>query len=433
MNFTVFNLYGDPEVGLFSWKQNNDAFAEAELLTGSSGFVKGTNVGATVEPGEPEHANVPGGASVWWRWTAPLDGRVSFDTFGSEFDTVLAVYTGNAIYDLDEVVSNDDTIELKSLVDFPATEGTVYWIAVDGYGSATGNIIINWNYVSDLVDIVAVSTGGAYTTEVAVPSKNQYIDRQYTITEITTIGGKRSILVRTANDDKLETAEEHLTLRLLQDAIVYVGYDPRATSLPFWLNDWTLTSEIVDTTDWAASPMELYAHGGVAGDIIKLGGNHAGGDTGAKSHYIPIVQAAPMEIVNVSTSQPYVPGVAVAGELQYIDRTYEITEISEGLRRGILIRTANDDKLETVEEHLTLRLLQDAIVYVGYDPRATSLPFWLKNWTLTGESVHTTDWGASPMNVYARGGVAGDIITLGGNHAGENTGALSNYLVVIKE
>ena len=33
----------------------------------------------------------PGGVSVWYRWTAPMDGFVSVDTVGSDFDTLLAV------------------------------------------------------------------------------------------------------------------------------------------------------------------------------------------------------------------------------------------------------------------------------------------------------------------------------------------------------
>ena len=51
----------------------------------------GTNVGATKETGEPDHAGNVGGASVWCRWVAPADGTVTFDTFGSNYDTLLAV------------------------------------------------------------------------------------------------------------------------------------------------------------------------------------------------------------------------------------------------------------------------------------------------------------------------------------------------------
>ena len=64
----------------------NDNFANAKLLKTPS--VTGSNIGATKEPCEPQHAANPGGASVWWAWVAPFTGAVSFDTEGSALDTV---------------------------------------------------------------------------------------------------------------------------------------------------------------------------------------------------------------------------------------------------------------------------------------------------------------------------------------------------------
>jgi len=58
----------------------NDNFANAQAISGATGSVTATNVGATVEAGEPTIQNVRGGASVWYRWTAPSNGTVRFDT-----------------------------------------------------------------------------------------------------------------------------------------------------------------------------------------------------------------------------------------------------------------------------------------------------------------------------------------------------------------
>ncbi|HEY2261796.1 MAG TPA: fibronectin type III domain-containing protein [Streptosporangiaceae bacterium] len=58
----------------------NDNFASAQVISGASGSVVGTNVGATVEPGETTIQDVRGGASVWYKWTAPADGSYQFDT-----------------------------------------------------------------------------------------------------------------------------------------------------------------------------------------------------------------------------------------------------------------------------------------------------------------------------------------------------------------
>ncbi|HXJ75878.1 MAG TPA: immunoglobulin domain-containing protein, partial [Candidatus Dormibacteraeota bacterium] len=74
----------------------NDDLAEATVITGVSNQVfSGHNQFATREEGEPSHWEGAIGASVWWTWTAPSDGRVLLDTTGSAFDTVLAVYTGD--------------------------------------------------------------------------------------------------------------------------------------------------------------------------------------------------------------------------------------------------------------------------------------------------------------------------------------------------
>ena len=127
----------------------NDDFANAQVISGKEGTVAGTNVNATLEDGEPTHADTGGDASVWYRWTAPATGSVSFSTQGSDFDTVLAVYTGTAVDDLTEVASNDDAgIGTQSVVHFHADAGQTYYIAVDGtdYGGITaqGKIVLTW-------------------------------------------------------------------------------------------------------------------------------------------------------------------------------------------------------------------------------------------------------------------------------------------------
>ena len=86
----------------------NDDFANAAALTGLPANATGTNMDATTESGEPEHVDVtPAGHSVWWSWTAPSDGDVTVDTCGSDFDTLLAVYTGDSVEALTPVAFND--------------------------------------------------------------------------------------------------------------------------------------------------------------------------------------------------------------------------------------------------------------------------------------------------------------------------------------
>ena len=72
----------------------NDNFANSTAISGSVITKTGTNVNATKESGEPNHAGNTGGKSVWWSWTAPGSGRVTITTAGSAFDTILGVYKG---------------------------------------------------------------------------------------------------------------------------------------------------------------------------------------------------------------------------------------------------------------------------------------------------------------------------------------------------
>jgi Calx-beta domain-containing protein len=131
----------------------NDNFANAQLLNGSTGTVAGSNAFATKEPGEPTNPpNTGGGKSVWYNWTAPGTGQATFDTNGSNYDTILAVYTGTSVNALTHITSNDDIDPLtapeprniQSRVTFSATAGTNYRIQVDGFDGDQGNIVLSW-------------------------------------------------------------------------------------------------------------------------------------------------------------------------------------------------------------------------------------------------------------------------------------------------
>lgn len=126
----------------------NDAFTARIPLRGLIVTTVGDNVGATRELGEPDHWAGTGDRSVWWSWTAPSAGTVSITTSNSSFDTILAVYTGTVLSNLTLVANNDDAAVIgpRSAVQFTAVAGTLYQIAVDGFGrpnSATGSIQLN--------------------------------------------------------------------------------------------------------------------------------------------------------------------------------------------------------------------------------------------------------------------------------------------------
>lgn len=128
----------------------NDNFAAAAVLAGDSGITTGTNVDATREPGEPMHTTLAGGRSVWYVWTPTTSGAARVETCGpGNFDTVLAVYTGDLVNALTLQGADDDSCSGdKSALTFPAVAGTTYRIAVDGVGSAAGNFTLTWARVA---------------------------------------------------------------------------------------------------------------------------------------------------------------------------------------------------------------------------------------------------------------------------------------------
>jgi len=153
----------------------NDNFANAQPITGTSGFFDEFTRGATQEPGEPNHAGRVGGASVWFNWKAPADGVAAFDTFGSNYDTLLAVYTGGPVNNLHEVASNDDNApdNVRSRVVFTAHAGFIYRVAIDGFGGASGFAHLHWSLRTSF-EVSGRITGphGDFLLGVKVSAKN---------------------------------------------------------------------------------------------------------------------------------------------------------------------------------------------------------------------------------------------------------------------
>ncbi len=124
----------------------NDMFSAAQEITGTSGSVTGSTVGAKREANEPVHGDASGRASIWYRWTAPASGTLTVNTQGSSFDTLLASYTGSAVSSLTQLAADDDSGGNRtSAITIPVTSGTTYRIAVDGWGGYTGATTVNWS------------------------------------------------------------------------------------------------------------------------------------------------------------------------------------------------------------------------------------------------------------------------------------------------
>lgn len=125
-------------IGALASAPANDNLADAQVLSGIRVSVSGTNVEATKETSEPNHAGNAGGKSVWFKWTAPFSRNVMITTNRSatNLDTLLNLYEGATMSTLVTSYYNnniDAATNLRSSVILNATAGVTYYIAIDGY------------------------------------------------------------------------------------------------------------------------------------------------------------------------------------------------------------------------------------------------------------------------------------------------------------
>jgi hypothetical protein len=84
--------------------------------------------------------------NIWYRYTATRTGEVTISLCGSEYDTKLAVYTGTSCYPSSGrlIACNDDSCGWQSEVTVSVIAGNSYLIEIGGYGSHTGQGVLNF-------------------------------------------------------------------------------------------------------------------------------------------------------------------------------------------------------------------------------------------------------------------------------------------------
>ena len=122
----------------------NDDFATRARVSGANLSIRSVNTGATTEA-EPAIAGQPGGATLWWEWTPDTSSQVRISTDGSSYDTLLGVFTGNALDAFAPIASNDNEngSKVTSRLEFSAQAGTTYQIVVAGKGGASGLTLLD--------------------------------------------------------------------------------------------------------------------------------------------------------------------------------------------------------------------------------------------------------------------------------------------------
>ncbi len=120
---------------------NDDCAGAIELFCGDTdipGDTSDATPDASLACGEVDgDANV-----VWYVFNSAAANTVTIDTCGSGYDTSLAIFTGSC-GSLTCFANNDDSCATQSSITFQSQPATTYYIAVEGFGGASGTFDIS--------------------------------------------------------------------------------------------------------------------------------------------------------------------------------------------------------------------------------------------------------------------------------------------------
>jgi hypothetical protein len=119
--------------------------------------VSATNVNASKETGEPQHANNPGGRSVWFKWrnsnNYPITLQLtvyaqSLTNPAVGLNTLFAIYQGPNVANLTPL--QDWDFNGRGSLIFTAAANSEYALAIDGYDSGSGAAVGNFTLTASV-------------------------------------------------------------------------------------------------------------------------------------------------------------------------------------------------------------------------------------------------------------------------------------------
>ncbi|MFT5732703.1 MAG: hypothetical protein ACJA2W_000885 [Planctomycetota bacterium] len=119
---------------------NDDCSGAIAVGVGSTSY---SNVGATDSLVDMSCVFNGETSDVWFSYTASGDCDVSIDLSGSEYDTGMAVYSGDCMTLVEVACDDDGGTGLDSFVSFAATAGTTYLVQVGGFNGSNGLGVMN--------------------------------------------------------------------------------------------------------------------------------------------------------------------------------------------------------------------------------------------------------------------------------------------------
>jgi hypothetical protein len=129
----------------------NDNFAGATLVTGAGFTANVDTTGATTQAHEPVQLSLVSdytlNDSVWLKWKAPANGRITLDTDGSGIlDTAIAIFSGSTMATAHRLIWNDQggvSGDFARIVGFAVAKGVTYHFQLGDADGGPGNIFVS--------------------------------------------------------------------------------------------------------------------------------------------------------------------------------------------------------------------------------------------------------------------------------------------------
>jgi hypothetical protein len=137
--------------GVGSSPPNGNFEPASTVVRGYTGTQVFNTAGSSTEAGEEPICDVVGGASQWIAFVAQETGMVFFNTDGSSYDTVMAVFARMTNSPMLQYLDcdNDGGLDGRdSALVIPVQAGRTNFIVIDGVNGATGVLRLNYNLVT---------------------------------------------------------------------------------------------------------------------------------------------------------------------------------------------------------------------------------------------------------------------------------------------
>ena len=118
----------------------NDGVDTPETISGIPYTNTQDTTEATSDAADPECFDPS--PTVWYEYTPADTGWLAADTFGSDYDTTLAVLVSDGSGGYDVIDCNDDTDSLQSRVRFEAQGGVTYLFMAGAFGGDPGGSLV---------------------------------------------------------------------------------------------------------------------------------------------------------------------------------------------------------------------------------------------------------------------------------------------------